>query len=650
MSQYDTLLTNQHIFNPVNTGSPRLDVYDHISRLPQTARIDFEEHTVAGDLIIRIEPDLGSAAEDETRILALPYALRFFGQIEDAKEFVRCVKLIAGDEARPFDLQIIAAHYYQQARTRPVAAVLKEMALLAMELTAVTATIEERLYDEPFETERLYDEPFETVPDAATLAPASGPTAFLARAAVVLGETEADETDLFAAECRSINRRCRAVAGLVYDEFAAHLATQEDECADLDEIDALYASFESVYEQYDEGHVITLTMNAGERVVVAGRLDDDLDETHLPVEARHLAAALYELYINGLPLQDAGPQANIAGVVVETHRRDPRTGEPYTAPMMVYGLDTWRDYALEAVYAERVTRTSRQLRCLPQPAAAPRTYTRPEVVFDGSNHTVRYVTQTVAATRLHEQIVVHEVCRYAAEREVTRTVLETLLARWQRDFHTRTLHRSPAYRALAHSLQTATDTAVIARLKQHAWQQKESRQLTLKQFTALMTQAETLQAALESQPWRVTCETAGVTRTYRPAQPLISRIPSLKGGTLGEFAVALQALPRQEQERVRVAFQTGNPTLYARVRDGLQTEIKRATAARLRYFRWACYGQNKPAHPFHTLTQADRAEAWELLKTLSAQPDRATWHETPAGSRSQQIPTTRPADHPQPAR
>lgn len=642
MSQYDTLLTNQHIFNPVNTGSPRLDVYDHISRLPQTARIDFEEHTVAGDLIIRIEPDLGSAAEDETRILALPYALRFFGQIEDAKEFIRCVKLIAGDEARPFELQIIAAHYYQQARTRPVAAVLKEMALLAMELAAVTATSEERLYDEPFETVQQ---------DAETFAPPSGPTAFLARAAVVLGETEADETDLFAAECRSINRRCRAVAGLVYDEFAAHLAAQEDDCADLDEIDALYASFESVYEQYDEGHVVTLTMNAGERVVVAGRLDDDLDETHLPAEARHLAAALYELYTNGLPLQDAGPQANVAGVVVETHRRDPRTGEPYTAPMMVYGLDTWRDYALEAVYAERVTRTSRQLRCLPRPAAAPGTYTHPEVVFDGSHRTVRYVTHTVAATRLCEQIVVHEVCRYAAERELTRTVLETLLARWQRDFHTRTLHSSPAYRALAHSLQTATDTAVIARLKQHAWQQKESRQLTLKQFTALMTHAETRQAALESQPWRVSCETAGVTRAYRPAQPLLSRIPSLKGGTLGEFAVALQALPRQEQERVRVAFQTGNPALYARVRDGLQTEIKRATAARLRYFRWACYGQNKLAHPFHTLTQADRAEVWELLKALSAPPNRAAWHATPAGSRSQQIPTAQPADrHPQPAR
>lgn len=95
-------LSNYHIFRPANTGSPRWDLYDHISRLPQTARIDFEDHSLAGGLIIRVEPDLGSAAEREAeaKIVSVPYATRALGNPEDAVEFIRCVNLIAGAAAR----------------------------------------------------------------------------------------------------------------------------------------------------------------------------------------------------------------------------------------------------------------------------------------------------------------------------------------------------------------------------------------------------------------------------------------------------------------------------------------------------------------------------------------------------------------------
>jgi hypothetical protein len=89
----------RQIFTPANTGSPRQDVYNHLSRLPQLARLDYEEHTIAGNLIVRIEPDLGSTSEPEkeTKIVSVPYAERIFGNTADAIEFVRCVKLIAGE-------------------------------------------------------------------------------------------------------------------------------------------------------------------------------------------------------------------------------------------------------------------------------------------------------------------------------------------------------------------------------------------------------------------------------------------------------------------------------------------------------------------------------------------------------------------------
>jgi hypothetical protein len=612
------MISNHELFYPATTGSPRLDVYNHVARLSQPARIDFEEHTLAGDLIIRIEPDLGGAAEDDARILALPYALRFFGHQADATEFIRCVKLIAGDDARPFNLQTIAAHYYQQARRQPAAEVLKEMALLALELAAVTASNEELLFDEP-ET---------TGPEVSDewLTPEQRRELWERRAAEVLDESEGESgTNYFDAEIRSLSRLFRAHAsGFSSDETAAHLLWQSAALAagsdDLEEAAELFAAYEAGQEQYDEGHVVSLHMNDGERVVVAGRIDDDVDETSLPPEARHLAAEIYELYVNGFPRRDEGEKPGVEGVVLDTRHKDRQTGTRYVVPQIVYGLDTWLNYAVEAVYHERTPRTVRQVLCVPEPAAPARKMTHPVIINNGAKRTVQSVTLQVPATFFHDQTSTIEVCPQAAERDLTRTVLETLLARWQRDFHLRALNSNAAYRGLTNSIIAAEDTADIARLKQQAWQEKEARQLSLKHFTALMTQAETRQALLESRTWRITREEAGVTRTYIPAQPVINRLPTLKGGSLTAFAQSLHAFPRQEQERVRAAFQTNNAPLYARVRDGLKAELKRASPGKLRYFRWACYGLNKPEHPFHTLTQADRAAVWELLNLFAERP------------------------------
>lgn len=593
------MLSNNELFHPVSTGAPRYDLCTHLTNLPPLARLDFEAHTLAGNLILRFEPGLGKESDTEanSKIVSLPYAYRVLGRHADAVEFIRCVRLIAGEDAQAFNLQTIAAHYYQQARQRDRADVLAEMALLARELVAVTAPLadESEVDPAPAPNEAL-----------APLTSAQKYALWQQRTAEVLGESET-VTSYFEAELQA-QRHCRShAAPLVYDEFAADLREQEAACADLDEVDALYSWYEAVHEQYDEGHLVSLHLHDGERMIVVGTLEDDITEDCLPPHARPLAAQMYALYTNGFPLTEAHAPDTTTGQTLTAYRRQPRTGARETQPVIAFGLDTWRDYALDELYHERVTRIARQVLVVPVTA---------------SETALPETARARHATRLYEQTYWVEVCPDATEREQTRTVLETLLARWQSDCHTRGLHTSPVYRTLTQQLAEARDTAVIARLKREAWQLKEQGRLALKLFTVWLTHAKLREAYLVSTPLTETHQVNGEPRNFRVAQPLMHLIPTLTGGTIEAFNRALHALPQQEQNRVREAVQRENPHFYARVRDGLAAELRQSSAARLRYFRWACYGANKPEHPFHLLTTADQAAAWELLKELSARPGR----------------------------
>ena len=55
-------------------------------------------------------------------------------------------------------------------------------------------------------------------------------------------------------------------------------------------------TFENL-EQYDENGIIRLTMNGGQRVVVAFDLDCEIDASCLPSEARSLAGELGRLFV-----------------------------------------------------------------------------------------------------------------------------------------------------------------------------------------------------------------------------------------------------------------------------------------------------------------------------------------------------------------
>lgn len=588
----------------------------------------------------------------EVKIAAPEYAARKLGNGEDAAEFIRCLHLIAGRDASALYLQQLASHYYAEAKRRPTSEVLKEMAMLGFEMAAVTATNEQLEFGGDDETQGVgpvlsesfhFDEA-----DATQLSLSERRTRWMERAAQVLGEDETPER-IFDSELRAQTRIVYRKLAQVFDhdEYGAHMSEVSATTEDDDAFGAYLTSFERAYEQFDEGFAVSLHMTDSERKIACGDLEDDVDEESLPECARHLGEELRRLYMSGFPLHDRGEQPGVEGVILTATLRDTETRERVNVPVAVYGIDTWMDAAIDEAFGGRVTRTARRYVWLPDTKRPARPVVREQVVPRAVvtkivkhgetiqkrevRHLIERTVALVPRSRLHEQTETVEVCPNPEERLEAREVLEVLFQKLRKDYHTRGLNASAVYRDLTARLAAMTDTGAIASLKREAWQHKEAGRLSTKLFTAFNTDAAVRQARLEAEPLRearahrvVRGEGFTMTQTFTDglhrfiiAQPSLNLIPTLSGRTVGDLAVALSHLPRQEQERVRRSFRERSPRLYARVRDGLRAEIERASAPKLRYFRWAFFPGNKPEHPVHTLTREDQAAAWELLKSRS---------------------------------
>lgn len=481
--------TLRQIFTPANTGSPRQDVYNHLSRLPQLARLDYEEHTIAGNLIVRIEPDLGLSAEPEkeTKIVSVPYAERIFGNTPDAVEFVRCVKLIAGEDGRARELQTIASHYYKEAKQRPAGDVLKEMGLLALHLSSVTATEEDRAFGEMIEAEaESTASPF-SIPDEEILSVKRA--AFMRRAAEVLGEIDVTVEDIFQLELRAASRHLtRNSGGFAYDEYESHFADLDAATETAEEADALLLYYESVYEQYDENHVVSLHMTDGERVFVVGTLDDDVDENSLPEEAKHLAGEMRRLYLAGTPLEE---------------------------------IHDWIDTAINFIYHERVDRTHRTL-----------------VSIQGKSVEV---ARTI------------KVCPYVEEREQTRFVLEKLLEQLTADFHSRACHSNPLYRTFHRRIRRASNAGEVSSAIKEAYQAKEQNRLTLAQFTALNTAAKSQYLKCEPPPLPIVIRQRIINQLTREIETARARkLTFLRWAMYGQNRPdhTIHRLPRADRARI----------------------------------------------------------------------------------------------------
>ena len=573
------------LFRPADTGSPGQDFCIHMTR-NHHRRIDLEDTMLVGDnCIVRIEPDLGSAEEMEAdaRIVTVRYAERVMGNNADAVEFVRCVRAIAGEDARGIDLQTVASYYYGQAKARPAGEVLKEMALLAMQLTSVTATEESRLFGELVEAqsgdfgddctcaeyrERSREEgSFRCAHIIAAARDARRAelevpesdrrAAFMEKAARVLGEDE--RFDVFREEVRakSVYRRNGHAQGFAYERdapFLAHLhelaargaADGQDEGEFEAHIQSLFDSYERVSEQYDEGHVVSLHMSDAERVVVVGTLDEDVDDEYLPAWARHIAAGLRKAFVGGAGARSA--RKVIADVryarLAQRARRDrsaemafalaeePGPASSFSpAPLSEAEMGEYMEAATSLVYDRRVKRTARAVYST---SAGPRAnrFGRPGL------YTATYTVM---------------VNPDAEERSYVMQVLEKLLAQMKGDFHLRGQRGCPAYREFHRRIRTAQDTADVAAAIKEAFGAKERGEVSLSLFTALVTASKTQRWALESRP-------------------------------LSRTALRLIA------------------------------EINDASRSKLMFLRWALYGQNKPDHIVHTLPRQEKARVWEALK------------------------------------
>jgi len=256
--------SNHSIFLPQNFGSPCNDITKHISSLG-LRRLDYERYAVAGEVLYTIDGDSTptSQQDEEARIATLAYALKKLGNREDAAEFMRCLNAIC-EEGDARYRQVAASHYYKEIAERETGDVLKEMALLAMQLASLNPVTEET--DD--NSEAIY----------ALSAKSKSRSLF----------------DLEVAEAERLIRGRRKSACLVHDEWTEWLNDLEANGATIDELDDAFRHVESL-DQYDEGGAI-IRMSAHDRTVACGRVDREFTADDLPEQAGYLAGYLRRAY------------------------------------------------------------------------------------------------------------------------------------------------------------------------------------------------------------------------------------------------------------------------------------------------------------------------------------------------------------------
>jgi hypothetical protein len=614
------------VYRPQDTGNPGQDFARHLTKFDHR-RIDIEDTMLVGDsIVVRIEPDLSSPdeREAEAKIVSVLYAEKVLGSNRAAVDFVRYVKTIAGDDARGRDLQVIASYYYEEVKRRTreisqlderdeeclnahqtaVEQVLMEMSLWAIRLEAVTVTSEAFIADG--DDTANFDESF--CHSEEELSTSDRQALFMERASEILDERLIenpfqDELRFVASHMRNMPAQGAAFTDEL--QFQSYLNDLADKDTDETVLEALQESHERMAEQYDENGVVSLHMSDGEKVVVLGTLDDDVDELYLPEEAQHLAAELHAIYVEG--------------------------EEDET-------ISNWIEIRLNDLYGDpsqhRVARTARGIHMF-------KTATRMRA--DGTCN--QRDAQGVRTTSIDMPFTIKAYPNWAV-RSYAREVLEKLLEAMKRDFHLRALSSNSLYTSLHERISNSCDTGdAIAAIKE-AYQAKEAGRLSLGLFTALNTTYKLQRARLETVALTVkrqvtrtvtlnaacfantplfgTSFEVNETRRFVITQPILARIRSLKGRDLPAFAEQLNTLPRQERDRVREAFATLNPELYVRASQGILDAIRQASMAKRGYFRFAFYEDRKVGkcnvanHVIHCLRAEDKARAWEVLKSLSA--------------------------------
>jgi hypothetical protein len=446
-----------------SSGSPMNDWARHISN-NDLFRRELEENCVlGGNVVVRAVEGDETPALERVKILSLSYATRVFGNSDDAKEFVRCVKSIADPQAAQFELEQIASHYYRECRQRNIAEVVKEMALLGMEMTRVTASVND------LEIETTEIEIGET-----KLTPADEKRV---RAAQKNLSPLPCPTPNFDAEMQAVKNKLSrsSITKANEDEFAAFYLT--DEGKSLPELDDDFRRFEA-HEQYDEDGLLGLRMSGSQHTEVVLELDAEITAEYLPEAVQPLAKMLQLVFV-GFEIGGRAAQAArhfVACRKIENAdnfraREAFRRGAPFVEtsmpkaskfsvlPLTRNEILEWIDLNLDALYSREVVRSARRV-------GAGKNGERLEFT----------VNQTVNPDFDEKQ--------YASQ------ILHILLEQTERDFHLSALRRNAVYQSIYLQIRCAKDSAVLSQTAEIARKAKDEKRLILKEYTALSTVAK----------------------------------------------------------------------------------------------------------------------------------------------------------------
>ncbi len=432
-------------FMPVNSGSPMQDWCAHLSSNPMRRR-ELEEFSILGDVVVRIADELEPEALDRVRILSLEYAMKVLSDETDAKEFLRCVKAIASPDAGQFEYEQIASYYYGEIRRRSVSEVLKEMALLGMQLEAVTATLSDR--EISFNESRMTEQKL-CVADQRRVQEA-------AKNRKPLPPKCPNFDDEMQAVLRRVGRQ--KVSRMIFDDFAEFYL--EDGNKSIEELDRDFTTYEQL-EQFDENGLIGITMSSSQRSVVVFDLDCEIDANCLPYESRELSSQLPKLFVGhtlgGNAVQEGRRMINCAGWSM-----------PSRHPFSDKEFQEWMALSLDRIYDGKAIRSARRIYSF------------------GKGSSI-------------EILVDQEINPDFEEMQYAASVLRLLWQRQYSDFHLRSL-RHEAYQETYLAIRGTTDTADVADLKKKAYAAfKDQKRLSLKEFTALNTVAKSQEVRLRGQ-------------------------------------------------------------------------------------------------------------------------------------------------------
>lgn len=512
-------------FRPEDSGSPQQDWCKHLQN-NSLYRRELEEFAVLGDVVLRIADGIEAAPIDSVRVLSLGYAVKVLKDETDAKEFVRAARAIAAPDAGAFELEQIASFYYGEIRRRGnVSEVLKEMGLLGIEMQRVVATNE---------TREIEFTETEIEPQKLTVAEQRKVDA----ARKNLPPLDLAATPNFDDEMRVIRRRIGQpkASKQTRDEFAEFYL---DDGKSLDELDAGFLAYEKL-EQYDENGIVGFSMSSGQHAVVAYDFEADIDASYLPMDARHLAREMCQIFV-GYGIGGAAAQRARRFIFSSRVARDemnalkkgfayPVTDVPAAEkfsrlPFSENEFSEWLAARLDELYPRRVQRSARRI-----------THNR--------------AGQPVGFFASQEVNPDYEEMQYVA------AVCQILWNQMRGDFHLRSLRRE-AYQQLHTEIRRCEDTAEVARLKKRAYDEfKEQNKLTLKEFTALNT-------AAKSQEIRLADKLSATTRKtlLQISAATANRLRYLKFFLYNDAAI--QTLHRQEKQRLWDAIRMRETVLQA---------------------------------------------------------------------------------------